>query len=191
MEQAHGGRAVRHRDLLERSASRSKTAYGLPVEFVIPQEGAIGWLDGLSVATGSANPQAAHQFIDYMVSPEFYVKWDTDVGAPASANGAANSQLPADAFKPHRARRSGHGRAPAFHDTAQRRAAPGVPGSLGRGQGAVHPVAGRRRHAAPQVACRREARRGEGPDNGRVRCMRSAPGHDVTPRHSPPAARAG
>ena len=28
------------------SASRSKTAFGLPVEFVIPKEGAIGWLDG-------------------------------------------------------------------------------------------------------------------------------------------------
>ena len=33
-----------------------------------------------------------------MVSPEFYVKWDTDVGAPVSANAMAVSQLPADAF---------------------------------------------------------------------------------------------
>ena len=33
-----------------------------------------------------------------MVSPEFYVKWDTDVGAPASANAKANAQLPADAM---------------------------------------------------------------------------------------------
>ena len=80
------------------SASRSKTAYGLPVEFVIPAEGAIGWLDGLSIATGAPNDADAHKFIDYMVSPDFYVRWDTDVGAPASANGAANAQLPADAF---------------------------------------------------------------------------------------------
>ena len=80
------------------SASRSKTAYGLPVEFVIPEEGAIGWFDGLSIAAGAPNKADAHKFIDFMVSPEFYVKWDTDVGAPASANGAANAQLPADAF---------------------------------------------------------------------------------------------
>ena len=80
------------------SASRSKTAFGLPVEFVIPAEGAIGWLDGLSVATGAPNADAAHAFIDFMVSPEFYVRWDTEVGAPASANAAANSELPADAF---------------------------------------------------------------------------------------------
>ena len=80
------------------SASRSKNAFGLPVEFVIPKEGAIGWFDGLSVATGAPNADAAHAFIDFMVSPEFYVRWDTEVGAPASANAAANAQLPADAF---------------------------------------------------------------------------------------------
>ena len=80
------------------SASRSKTAYGLPVEFVIPSEGAIGWFDGLSIATGAPGVENAHKFIDFMVSPEFYVRWDTEVGAPASANGAANAQLPADAF---------------------------------------------------------------------------------------------
>ena len=80
------------------SASRSKTAFGLPVEFVIPKEGAIGWLDGLSIATGAPNVDAAHAFIDFMVSPEFYVRWDTEVGAPASANAAANAQLPSDAF---------------------------------------------------------------------------------------------
>lgn len=80
------------------SASRSKTAFKLPVEFVIPEEGAIGWFDGLSIATNAPNREAAHAFIDFMVSPEFYVKWDTDVGAPASANAAANGQLPQDAF---------------------------------------------------------------------------------------------
>ena len=80
------------------SAARSKNAFGLPVEFVIPEEGAIGWLDGLSIATDAPNSEAAHQFIDYMVSPEFYVRWDTEVGAPASANGVANGQLPEDAF---------------------------------------------------------------------------------------------
>jgi hypothetical protein len=32
---------------------------GLPVEFVVPEEGAIGWLDGLSIAAGSQNVEAA------------------------------------------------------------------------------------------------------------------------------------
>ena len=80
------------------SASRSKQAFGLPVEFVIPKEGAIGWLDGLSVAAGAPHPAEARAFIDWMIDPEFYVKWDTEVGAPASANAKANAQLPATAF---------------------------------------------------------------------------------------------
>jgi spermidine/putrescine transport system substrate-binding protein len=80
------------------SAARSKKAFNLPVDFVVPKEGAIGWYDGLSIATNAPDPEGAHKFIDFMVSPEFYVKWDTDVGAPASANAKANAQLPADAM---------------------------------------------------------------------------------------------
>ena len=80
------------------SASRSKTAFKLPVEFIIPKEGAIGWLDGLSIATDAPNRSGAHKFIDWMIDPKFYVKWDTDVGAPTSANAKANSMLPASAF---------------------------------------------------------------------------------------------
>ncbi|MFO1091003.1 MAG: extracellular solute-binding protein [Hyphomicrobiales bacterium] len=80
------------------SAARSKKAMKLPVEFVVPKEGAIGWYDGLTVAANAPNKDAAHAFIDYMVSPDFYVRWDTDVGAPASANAKANAMLPADAL---------------------------------------------------------------------------------------------
>ena len=80
------------------SAARSKKAFKLPVGFMVPKEGAIGWFDGLAIATNAPNPDRAHAFIDYMVSPEFYVKWDTDVGAPASANAKANAALPEDAM---------------------------------------------------------------------------------------------
>lgn len=78
------------------SASRS-IAKGLPVEFVVPEEGAIGWLDGLSIPTTSENKEAARQFINYMIDPEFYVKW-AESGAPASANSKAAEALPADDF---------------------------------------------------------------------------------------------
>ncbi len=80
------------------SAARSKKAFGLRVEFVVPKEGAIGWFDGLSIAAGAPNAEAAHAFIDFMVDPGFYVPWDTNVGAPASANGKANAALPEDAL---------------------------------------------------------------------------------------------
>lgn len=78
------------------SASRS-IGKGLPVEFVIAKEGAIGWLDGLSIPAGSKNVDAAKAFIDYMIDPGFYTTWAKG-GAPASANAKAAAALPENAF---------------------------------------------------------------------------------------------
>ncbi|HKK34682.1 MAG TPA: extracellular solute-binding protein [Paracoccaceae bacterium] len=80
------------------SANRSRTNFGLPVEFVVPEEGAIGWLDGLSIPAGSENVEAAKAFIDWMIDPRFYVQWDGEVGAPASANLEAAAALGDQAF---------------------------------------------------------------------------------------------
>jgi spermidine/putrescine transport system substrate-binding protein len=71
-----------------RSASK-----GLPVQFVVPKEGAVGWLDGLSIPASSKSPEAARAFINWMIDPEFYVAWAAK-GAPSSANAKANSALP-------------------------------------------------------------------------------------------------
>ncbi len=79
------------------SVSRSINK-GLPVAFVVPEEGAIGWLDGLSIPTGSEHPEAARAFINYMIDPDFYVTWANEGGAPAPSNSKAADALPADAF---------------------------------------------------------------------------------------------
>jgi spermidine/putrescine transport system substrate-binding protein len=78
------------------AAARSVKVHKLPVDFVVPKEGAIGWLDGLSIPASSSKKPAALQFINYMIDPKFYVTWATQAGAPASANAAAMAQLPAD-----------------------------------------------------------------------------------------------
>lgn len=70
---------------------------GLPVAFVVPDEGAIGWLDGLSVPASSTRQEAAHGFINWMIDPAFYVKWDAE-GAPASSNSVAAAALPETSF---------------------------------------------------------------------------------------------
>jgi spermidine/putrescine transport system substrate-binding protein len=75
---------------------RSRRNSKLPVEFVVPKEGGIGWLDSLSIPATAPNPEGALAFIDYMIDPEFYFEWATKVGAPASASGAAMEKLPAD-----------------------------------------------------------------------------------------------
>ncbi len=74
------------------SAARS-IGKGLPVTFVIPDEGAIGWLDSLTVPATSTHKAAALAYIDWMVDPAFYTRWDAE-GAPASANTRAAAALP-------------------------------------------------------------------------------------------------
>lgn len=78
------------------AAVRSKKKNNLPVDFIVPKEGAIGWLDGLSIPASSTKKDAALKFLNYMIDPKFYVTWSTQAGAPASANIAAMDQLPAD-----------------------------------------------------------------------------------------------
>jgi spermidine/putrescine transport system substrate-binding protein len=78
------------------SAARS-IGKGLPIAFVVPEEGAIGWLDGLSVPASSTKADAAHAFIDWMVDPAFYARWDAE-GAPATSNAKAAAALPETSF---------------------------------------------------------------------------------------------
>ncbi|SJZ91972.1 ABC transporter substrate-binding protein [Consotaella salsifontis] len=78
------------------SAARS-ISKGLPIAFVVPKEGAVGWLDSLAVPAASKHKDAAHAFIDWMVDPAFYVKWDAE-GAPVSSNTKAIAALPDDSF---------------------------------------------------------------------------------------------
>ncbi len=80
------------------SAGRAKKNFKLPVTFVVPEEGAVGWLDAFSIPKDSENVEGAEAFINYMIDPAFYVEWDNKVGAPVSANVKAVAQLPEDAF---------------------------------------------------------------------------------------------
>jgi len=77
------------------AVARSRRESKLDVQFSIPKEGAIGWLDGLSIPSTSTKKPAAMQFLNYMIEPKFYVAW-AQIGAPASANTAAMGQLAAD-----------------------------------------------------------------------------------------------
>jgi len=78
------------------SAGRSASK-GLPLTYVIAEEGAVGWLDSFSIPSSSKHPEAARAFIDWMIDPEFYLKWAAE-GAPVSANAVASAALPEDNF---------------------------------------------------------------------------------------------
>lgn len=80
------------------SADRAKTQFKLPVSLMIPEEGAVAWLDAFSIPAGAKNVAGAEAFINYMIDPGFYVEWVTKVGAPVSANTKAVEALPEDSF---------------------------------------------------------------------------------------------
>jgi spermidine/putrescine transport system substrate-binding protein len=80
------------------SAARAKNVMGLNMEYVIPQEGAIGWIDTWTLVKDAPNKAAAYKFIDYMLSSDFYIRWDTEVGAPAPTSQESVDLLPEDAF---------------------------------------------------------------------------------------------
>lgn len=77
------------------AVTRAVNLHRQPVAFVIPKEGAVGWLDNLCIPASSTKKDAALQFIDFMVDPKFYAEW-AKVGAPASANSATMEALPSD-----------------------------------------------------------------------------------------------
>ncbi len=66
----------------------------LPVSYFVAEEGAVGFRDGLAIATDAPNEAAANAFINYMVGKEFYAGWVEAGGAPVSANAAALAELP-------------------------------------------------------------------------------------------------
>jgi spermidine/putrescine transport system substrate-binding protein len=78
------------------AAVRSIHQNHLPVEFIVPKEGAIGWLDSLAIPATSTKKDDALKFLNYMIDPTFYFTWATTAGAPASANEGAMEKLPAD-----------------------------------------------------------------------------------------------
>ncbi len=77
------------------AVARSQHLHDLPVDFIIPKEGAIGWLDNLCIPATSTKKDEGAAFINYMIDPKFYVDWVTGSGAPASANMSAMNELPA------------------------------------------------------------------------------------------------
>jgi spermidine/putrescine transport system substrate-binding protein len=76
------------------AVARSQNVHKLPVTFVIPKEGAIGWLDNLCIPATSSKKDLGLTFINYMIDPKFYAEWATSLGAPASANSVAMAALP-------------------------------------------------------------------------------------------------
>ncbi len=65
---------------------------GQPIGFVVPEDGAIGWVDTWGIAKGSQNPDLAYKFIDAVISKDFQYNW-ASTGGPAPVNKDAGAQI--------------------------------------------------------------------------------------------------
>lgn len=63
---------------------------GQPIAYVVPEDGAIGWVDYWGICAKSQNTDLAYKFVDYMISKEFQAAWFEKGGnAPANTEAAA------------------------------------------------------------------------------------------------------
>jgi spermidine/putrescine transport system substrate-binding protein len=55
--------------------------------FVFPDEGANLWMDTWAIAAGTQHPDSAHEFIDFMLTPEVGIKEVDYIGYPTGLVG--------------------------------------------------------------------------------------------------------
>lgn len=63
--------------------------------YVVPDEGAIMWVDNMVIPSGAANVEAAHRFIDYILEPANQIRNALAAGYPSPSE-VATDYLPAD-----------------------------------------------------------------------------------------------
>ncbi len=65
-----------------------ETGQGIDIRYVIPEEGALTWIDLLVIPADAPHPAAAHRFIDFLLRPEV-IAAVTNASRYANANRAA------------------------------------------------------------------------------------------------------
>ncbi|WP_207100027.1 extracellular solute-binding protein [Paracoccus shandongensis] len=63
---------------------------GLPVGFIAPREGALAWMEGLSIPAGAANLDAAYAFINWFLTPEAGAMYTNATAINSTAVGSAD-----------------------------------------------------------------------------------------------------
>lgn len=71
---------------------------GDPVGYIVPEEGAPGWLDLWTIVADSDVEDLSYAWIDYMISADYQARWaqDTERSSPAPANSTVADAIPDD-----------------------------------------------------------------------------------------------
>ncbi|MCC0039122.1 MAG: extracellular solute-binding protein [Brucellaceae bacterium] len=62
---------------------------GLPIGYVAPKEGALAWMEGVSIPSGAENVDQAYAFINFMLTPEAGAAYTNATSINSTAVGAA------------------------------------------------------------------------------------------------------
>lgn len=84
-------------DILQAQARAAEAGGGVKVEYAIPQEGAAAFFDMMAIPADAQNVEAAHRFIDYILTPEVIAPISNHVSYP-NANASA-TPLVAEAIR--------------------------------------------------------------------------------------------
>ena len=57
-------------DIAQAMVDAEEAENGIEISYIIPKEGALLWVDMLGIPKDASNPDEAHAFIDYLMSPE-------------------------------------------------------------------------------------------------------------------------
>lgn len=63
---------------------------GLPIGFLAPKEGALAWMEGVSIPVGAGNLDGAYAFINWMLTPEAGAMYTNATSINSTAVGAAD-----------------------------------------------------------------------------------------------------
>ena len=77
-------------DIAQAAARAEELANGIEIQFVIPSEGALRWIDVMAIPADAPHKANAHAFINYLLEPEVIAKI-TNYVAYANPNSAATS----------------------------------------------------------------------------------------------------
>ncbi len=76
-------------DILQSRDRAKEAGQGVEIQYVIPKEGAVIWVDNMAIPADAPHPEAALEFMDYMMRPEVIAKATNYVNY-ANGNAAAD-----------------------------------------------------------------------------------------------------
>lgn len=79
-------------DMLQARDRAAEAGQGVTVDYVIPDEGALLWMDVMAIPASAPNAEEAHAFVNYLMRPEVIAK-ATNYVAYANGNAASTALL--------------------------------------------------------------------------------------------------